>query len=174
MAIITSVLKTLTNNVKVIYRALINKAGEEINPATEDGNLAVLAATVTSDKVAVDIGSSIVSVDMADVDVDALVDGIAGAGTPKALADLYATLYNGVASLSLADLMYSVGATRGVADLLYNSTAGESVAQLLYDGSTSAVDHLYAIAGDTADLQYLYSSAAGKGAAELVYDISGD
>ena len=36
MAIITSVLKTLTNNVKVIYRALINKAGEEINPATED------------------------------------------------------------------------------------------------------------------------------------------
>ena len=133
---ITSVLKTLANNVKVVYRALINSDGDEINPATEDGNLATLAGTVSNQKVGVDIGSALVSVDLAEVDVDAILDGIAGSGTPKTLADLYATTYNDTATAGLADLMYSAG-------------AGESVAELLYDGTTSAVDHLSDIAGDT-------------------------
>jgi len=161
---ITSVLKTLANNVKVVYRALINSDGDEINPATEDGNLATLAGTVSNQKVGVDIGSALVSVDLAEVDVDAILDGIAGSGTPKTLADLYATTYNDTATAGLADLMYSAG-------------AGESVAELLYDGSTSAVDHLASISTSAANLSdisadtgYLYSSNALAGVADLMYD----
>ena len=87
MASITGVLKKLSNNVGVLYRASVNTDGEEINPATEDGNLATLGACVSANKIAVDVGSSIVSVDLATVDVTAIVDGIAG-DTPKTLADL--------------------------------------------------------------------------------------
>lgn len=43
---ISSVLKLLSNNVKVVYRALINADGDEISPATEDKQSEAIAAVV--------------------------------------------------------------------------------------------------------------------------------
>jgi hypothetical protein len=55
-----------------------------------------VAGAISGGKLAVDIGSSIINVDLATVDVNALISGIAGSGSPATQEDLLAALaYSG-------------------------------------------------------------------------------
>ena len=130
-------------------------------------------------------------VDLVQTDVDGIVDGIAGSGTPKTLADIDALMYSPSASAGVADLLYSASAGYGVADLLQYS--GSSAGYLLYNmesylssiqsdtGYLSSIQsdtsYLSSIQSDTSylssiqsDTSYLYSSSAGYGVADLMYD----
>ena len=120
-------------------------------------------------------------VDLVQTDVDGIVDGIAGSGTPKTLADIDALMYSPSASAGVADLLYSASAGYGVADLLQYS--GSSAGYLLYNMESylssiqSDTGYLSSIQSDTgylssiqSDTSYLYSSSAGYGVADLMYD----
>ena len=83
-------------------RANISRlVGAEILPGDETDAIKAaveaLAALISGGKLPVDIGSSLVNVDMATVDVDAIVDGIAGV-PPKTLFDIE----GGIAAINTA------------------------------------------------------------------------
>jgi hypothetical protein len=109
--------------------------------ATTTNTLATLANTVSDNKVAVDIGSALVAVDLATVDVDALVDGL---GDGKTLSDVYGVVQNVEDYLSggntgvLHDGYYSAAELLGhVEGLLAGWTMGP-----LHDGSYGMVDYI--------------------------------
>ncbi len=111
-----------------------------------------VAAAIVDDKMVVDVGAAVVNVDLATVDVDAIVDGIAGS-SPSTLADLDDALnYSGY----------------GVAYHAYNTASNTSstasntsnISAALYSGNGYALQDYFYSSNDYEPFFYNGSSLA--------------